>query len=112
MRTTLSGNETHGEKKLYYILRDKFNDDYQVWHNVLIHSVSTEIDFVIIHPSEGIYVIEVKDIILDNILSFNQDRIDYQGHNGIQNILNILWIMNGNYQLCNSVDLMIISQFF
>ena len=88
MRTTLTGNETHGEKKLYYILRDKFNDDYQVWHNVLIHSVSTEIDFVIIHPSEGIYVIEVKDIILDNILSFNQDRIDYQGHSGIQNILN------------------------
>ncbi len=75
MRTSLFGNETKGESTLYYRFRDKLDDNYHIWHNVYLSMADTEIDFVILHPAEGIYVLEVKDWLIHQIQSADQKRV-------------------------------------
>ena len=81
MRTTLSGYETQGEKQLYYRFRDKLSDDYHVWHNIHLLKARTEVDFIILHPAEGIYVLEVKDWPIEIIINADAHRayIDKSG---------------------------------
>jgi len=67
MRSGLDHKGKPGEKKLYEILKNKLSADYHVWHKINIHKAAMEIDFVVIHPIEGVYVIEVKDWIPENI---------------------------------------------
>ncbi len=90
MRTKLSGSETPGEAKLYEIFRNRFSDNYRVWHNVTLHDPATEIDFVVAHPGEGIYVIEVKDLHLENIEGFENQRIKYRANNESKSYVNPL----------------------
>lgn len=75
MRTNLAGNETKGEKTLYYRFRDKLDENYHIWHGVYLSMADTEIDFVILHPAEGIYVLEVKDWLIHQIQSADQKRV-------------------------------------
>lgn len=37
MLTELTGRETHGEKLVYNLLRNRISDDYFVVHNYLLH---------------------------------------------------------------------------
>ena len=67
MFTELTGDETEGEKALYYRFRDKLSDEFCLWHNLVIHSKSQEVDFVLFHPSYGIWAIEVKDWAISQI---------------------------------------------
>ncbi|GJQ22118.1 MAG: hypothetical protein HBSIN02_24730 [Bacteroidia bacterium] len=67
MYTELTGNETSGEKALYTRLKNKLSDEYSVWHNLVLHSKSIEVDFVIFHPSHGIWCIEIKDWVISQI---------------------------------------------
>jgi hypothetical protein len=58
---------TVGERRLYYLFRDKLSDDYLVINSFSFHAGGTEIDFVILHPSEGVYLIEVKDWVVEQL---------------------------------------------
>ena len=68
MHTSLSGDETRGERDLYDIFRNYLPETYSVWHSkVLAVQPSREADFVIVHPRFGLWAIEVKDYSVDKI---------------------------------------------
>lgn len=50
-----------GEKRVLDALDRCLEDDYTVWHNISIMGSGNEPDFVILHPSRGLLVLEVKD---------------------------------------------------
>lgn len=73
------------ERLLYGLLANNLSDDYLVFHSVAWQSRSEiygaqdgEADFVIVHPEQGILVVEVKG-----------GLIDYNGERGV-------WLQNGS----------------
>lgn len=90
MLTELTGNETTGERKVYNLLRNRISDHYYVVHNYLLHQVSKEIDFIILHPSEGVYVIEVKDWVIEQIKEIDANRVSLDKHGKMEKIKNPL----------------------
>lgn len=71
MFTELSGNETSGEKTLYNRFNSKLPDEYMIWHNKVLSQKNREIDFIILHPNYGLWVIEVKDWAVNQILKLD-----------------------------------------
>jgi len=67
MYTELTGDETPGERALYNRFKNKLSDEFCIWHNLVIHSKSQEIDFILFHPSYGIWSIEIKDWAISQI---------------------------------------------
>ncbi|MGC9472098.1 MAG: NERD domain-containing protein [Bacteroidales bacterium] len=74
MRTDITGDETKGEKLMYYKFRDKLPDEYHIWHNHILHNKGREADFIICHPKEGVFVLEVKDWTIDQIQKIDSNR--------------------------------------
>lgn len=72
--TELSGRETTGEKALYSKLKSKLPDEYMVWHNRVPPEKDREIDFVVLHPTYGLWVIEVKDWVANQISTLDEQR--------------------------------------
>lgn len=66
MYSELRGNETEGEKLVFTKLRNKLPDEYMVWHSI---TKKQEMDFIILHPVYGIWIVEVKDWFSSQILS-------------------------------------------
>jgi hypothetical protein len=90
MLTELTGTETAGERLVYNLLRNRISDDYCVVHNYLLHQAGKEIDFVILHPSEGVYVIEVKDWVIEQIKGFANKRVTIEKYGKSENVANPL----------------------
>lgn len=53
--------DTTGERRLAERLEKKLDDDYLLWYNVPIGPRQCHPDFVVLHPSRGILILEVKD---------------------------------------------------
>ncbi|MEJ8838235.1 3'-5' exonuclease [Ramlibacter sp. AN1133] len=64
-----------GEKRLLEALARTLEDDYTVWHNIPIMGSGREPDVVILHPSRGLLVLEVKDWKRRTILDANPMRV-------------------------------------
>lgn len=71
--------QSEAEKHLYALFESGLSDDYHVFHSVAWQSRSEmhgsrdgEADFVIVHPRQGILVLEVKG-----------GMIDYDGEHGV-----------------------------
>jgi hypothetical protein len=62
-----SSRMTNGEKRLAQRLEEKLEDDYLLWYDVPIGSKRLHPDFIVLHPSRGIFILEVKDWTLDKI---------------------------------------------
>jgi hypothetical protein len=73
MYSELTGSETQGEKALYNRFKNKLSDEFLIWHNYVFHSKSVETDFIIFHPSYGIWTIEVKDWLISQIEEINSN---------------------------------------
>lgn len=58
---------TSGEKRLAERLERKLDADYLLWYDVPIGPRQAHPDFVVLHPSRGLLVLEVKDWRLDTI---------------------------------------------
>ena len=79
--TELNQEETRGEKEFYFRLKNKLSDEYHVWHNFHLHQTGSEIDFLIFHPFDGLFIIEVKDWNIDQIIEMNdRDVVLQKGH--------------------------------
>lgn len=52
---------TAGEKAAYTMLKCRLSPEYHGWSNLVLHSVGVECDFILLHPQNGMFVIEVKD---------------------------------------------------
>lgn len=66
---------TSGERRLALRLQEKLADDYLLWYDVPIGSKQLHPDFIILHPSRGLIVLEVKDWKPDTIQQVNPDSV-------------------------------------
>ena len=58
---------TSGERRLAQRLEANLEEDYLLWYDVPVGSKRLHPDFIVLHPSRGIFVLEVKDWKLDTI---------------------------------------------
>lgn len=58
---------TTGERRLMERLQEKLEDEYLVWYDAPIGKRRQHPDFIILHPSRGLFVLEVKDWKLSTI---------------------------------------------
>ena len=57
---------TSGEKRLAERLEDKLDDDYLLWYDVPVGPQQLHPDFIVLHPSRGLLILEVKEALLAN----------------------------------------------
>ena len=67
MHTQLRGKETDGERHLYEFFAQTLPDYFHVWHNIIEPRTQKEIDMVLLHPKYGVWVIEVKDWLINQL---------------------------------------------
>ena len=67
---------TSGEKRLAQRLEAKLDDDYLLWYDVPVGPKCLHPDFILLHPSRGLFVLEVKDWKLETIGSVNPETFE------------------------------------
>jgi len=72
-----------GERRFAQRLEEKLEDDYLVWYDVPIGPRRRHPDFLILHPSRGFLIIEVKDWKLDTIVEFNRTKVTLATQRGL-----------------------------
>ena len=67
---------TVGEWRFASLLRDYLDDGYLVWYNVPSHGEHRRYpDFLIFHPSHGLWCLEIKDWHMGNIKTINKNSV-------------------------------------
>jgi UvrD-like helicase C-terminal domain/Nuclease-related domain/AAA domain len=77
---------TFGERRFAARLEQKLEADYLLWYNVIVSNRQLRPDFVILHPSRGLFVLEVKDWKLDTIQAVNRETVTLLISNGIKEV--------------------------
>src|SRR6478672_2834040 len=62
--------DTRGELRLAERLKDFLEENAVVWHNLPVGPRNRHPDFIIVHPANGLLVLEVKDWRLESIASW------------------------------------------
>jgi len=68
--------DSRGELRLAERLKDFLEENAYIWHNLPMGPRGRHPDFVIVHPSNGLLVLEVKDWRLDTIYSANKSDVE------------------------------------
>jgi hypothetical protein len=68
--------DSRGELRLAERLKDFLEDNSYIWHNLPMGPRGRHPDFVIVHPSNGLLVLEVKDWRLDTISRANKFDVE------------------------------------
>lgn len=68
---SISSKASEGEKTLYYTLRDNLPDDYLVWYEPRVNTLYP--DFIILSPTLGLLIIEVKGWYTGNVTRANDN---------------------------------------
>src|SRR6201991_2180699 len=68
--------DTRGELRLAERLKDFLEENAVVWHNLPIGPRSRHPDFIIVHPANGLLVLEVKDWRLESIASADKTMVE------------------------------------
>ncbi|MEM8605305.1 MAG: nuclease-related domain-containing protein, partial [Cyanobacteria bacterium P01_H01_bin.121] len=66
---------THGERRFADRLRGLLEADYYCWYDVGIGAKDLHPDFIVLHPSRGLFVLEVKDWKLENLERITKDEV-------------------------------------
>lgn len=69
--------DARGELRLAERLKDCLEDNAWVWHNIPVGPFGRHPDFVVLHPNQGVVVLEVKDWRKDNIVNATTKHIEY-----------------------------------
>lgn len=77
---------TPGERRLAQRLEEKLEDDYLLWYDVPIGKKQLHPDFIVLHPSRGLFILEVKDWKLDTIQSINPSTVTLLTEDGIKEV--------------------------
>lgn len=72
-----------GERRFAQRLEEKLEDDYLVWYDVPIGPRRRHPDFLILHPSRGFLIIEVKDWKIDTIVEFDRMSVTLATERGL-----------------------------
>ena len=75
--------DTRGELRLAERLKDFLEENAVVWHNLPVGPRSRHPDFIIIHPANGLLVLEVKDWRLESIVSADKTSVELLTSRGI-----------------------------
>ena len=81
---------TSGERRLARRLEEKLDDDSLLWYNVPIGERRRHPDFIVLHPSRGLLVLEVKDWKLENIQSVTSQNVELLTYSGVKSTKNPL----------------------
>lgn len=73
-RSSCLSRMTPGERRFSSRLEDKLDDEYLCWYDVPIGPRYRHPDFVVLHPSRGVLVLEVKDWKPDTLAGLDRDR--------------------------------------
>lgn len=65
---------TSGERRLAERLEQKLDDDYLLWYDVPVGPKQLHPDFIVLHPSRGLLILEVKDFRLGTIVQATKDE--------------------------------------
>jgi superfamily I DNA and RNA helicase len=65
---------TSGERRLAERLEQKLDDDYLLWYDVPVGPRQLHPDFIVLHPSRGLLILEVKDFRLSTIVQATKDE--------------------------------------
>ena len=65
---------TSGEKRLAERLEQKLEGDYLLWYDVPVGPRQLHPDFIVLHPSRGLLILEVKDFRLATIVQADKDQ--------------------------------------
>lgn len=68
--------DARGELRLAESLKDCLEDNAWVWHNIPVGPFGRHPDFVVLHPNQGIVVLEVKDWRLSTIGHANSKQVE------------------------------------
>jgi hypothetical protein len=68
--------DTRGELRLAERLKDLLEENAVVWHNLPVGPRRRHPDFIIIHPANGLLVLEVKDWRLETIASADKTNVE------------------------------------
>jgi hypothetical protein len=82
--------DSSGERRLAERLREFMEDNTWIWHNLQIGPRGRHPDFVILHPGNGLLVLEVKDWRLDNVLRATKSEIELLTERGPVQVQNPL----------------------
>jgi len=85
-----SSKMTSGERRFAQRLEEKLNADYLLWYDVPVGPKKRHPDFVILHPDNGLLVLEVKDWKLENIGSVTHTEVQLQTDQGVKALKNPL----------------------
>lgn len=77
---------TSGERRLAQRLEEKLEDDYLLWYDVPVGKKQLHPDFIVLHPSRGLFILEVKDWKLDTIQNINPSTVTLLTDNGIKEV--------------------------
>lgn len=75
--------DTRGELRLAERLKDFLEENAVVWHNLPVGPRSRHPDFIIVHPANGLLVLEVKDWRLESIVSADKAKVELLTSRGI-----------------------------
>jgi hypothetical protein len=79
-RSNSLGRMTPGERRFSERLDQKLEDNYLVWYDVPIGGQQRHPDFVIVHPEQGLWVLEVKDWKPENIIQADKTQFTLIDH--------------------------------
>lgn len=68
--------DTRGELRLAERLKDFLEENAVVWHNLPVGPRGRHPDFIVVHPANGLLVLEVKDWRLESIVSADKTKVE------------------------------------
>src|SRR6201990_599542 len=75
--------DTPGELRLAERLKDFLEENTVVWHNIPVGPRRRHPDFIIVHPANGLLVLEVKDWRLESIVSADKVKVELLTNHGV-----------------------------
>jgi hypothetical protein len=75
--------DTRGELRLAERLKDFLEENAVVWHNLPVGPRNRHPDFIIVHPANGLLVLEVKDWRLESIVAADKGKVELLTARGI-----------------------------
>jgi Nuclease-related domain/AAA domain/UvrD-like helicase C-terminal domain len=75
--------DSRGELRLAERLKDFLEENTVVWHNLPVGPQSRHPDFIIVHPANGLLVLEVKDWRLESVVSADKTKVELLTSRGI-----------------------------
>jgi len=75
--------DTRGELRLAERLKDFLEDNTYVWHNLPMGPRGRHPDFVIVHPGNGLLVLEVKDWRIESIQQVDKLKVELSTTRGL-----------------------------